>query len=55
MYDGKAISNKYVLHFCLRKVSIVSEDLIVIGSLFQTDEYVGSTSACFQLYHAECI
>ena len=33
-YGGKAISNKYVFSF-LRKVSKVSEDLIVIGSLFQ--------------------
>ena len=34
MYSGKAIWNKYVLNF-LWKVSIVSEDLIVIGSWFQ--------------------
>ena len=33
-YGGKAISNKYVLNF-LRKVSIVSEELIAIGSRFQ--------------------
>ena len=31
IYDGKAILNKYVLVF-LRKVSTVSEDLIIIGS-----------------------
>ena len=31
MYGGKAISNKCVFIF-VRKVSIVSEDLIVIGS-----------------------
>ena len=34
MYGGKAISNKYVFSF-LRKVSIVTEVLIVIGSWFQ--------------------
>ena len=35
IYGGKAISNKYVFSFCLRKVSIVFGDLIVIWSLFQ--------------------
>ena len=34
IYGGKVISNKYVFNF-LRKVSIVSEDLIAIGSSFQ--------------------
>ena len=33
-YVGKAMSNKYVFSF-LRKASIVSDDLIVIGSWFQ--------------------
>ena len=32
MYGGKAISNKYVFIFFLQKVSIISEDLVVIGS-----------------------
>ena len=32
MYDGKAISNKYDFSFVLQKMSIVSEDLIIIGS-----------------------
>ena len=34
IYGGKLISNKYVFSF-LSKTSIVSEDLIVIGSGFQ--------------------
>ena len=34
LYGGKAISHKYVFNF-LPKVSIVSEDLITIGSRFQ--------------------
>ena len=34
MYGGKAVSNKGVFIF-LRMVTIVSNDLIVIGSLYQ--------------------
>ena len=47
MYSGKAISNKYVLSF-LRKVSIASENVIVIGSLFQTKKHVCQYSAYFR-------
>ena len=40
IYGGKTISNMYV-SICLRKVAIVSEDLILIWSLFQI---VGATT-----------
>ena len=47
-YGGKAIENKCVLSFCLRKVAIVSEDLIVRGNCFHIAD-VATEKACLRL------
>ena len=47
-YGRNAISNKYVFNF-LRKLSIVSEDLIAIGSCFQIVG-VATEKACLPMF-----